>query len=318
MLCMMEVGTFRSNSYDESWYDKSWDDGWDWYSYQEPLYFVTLKNCLQDLAPRHFWSKFRLVPLLQELFRLCSHHFLHKTSQPSKILTWRKPSARTLPCLTLHFLQPWRWVRSHQVLHVRCNSMAWMHMMTCTPASLTFVCLFHSFILRMNLWCNLLSLSWKNGSWTLFSVDQVGMELNTTFHDRWLANHLVVSTTLDADHWILFDSGALANCCPKNFGGEWQLLPSNGEPPPLRSISGQPLHVYGRRFIRMTLDGVPVCFHFYVCVMFLIRWFLLQSYFCRDTRWTWASLTHVLWEHLMDKKPGLFVMVHFCSYEPFN
>ena len=92
------------------------------------------------------------------------------------------------------------------------------------------------------------------------------MELNTTFHDRWLANHLVVSTTLDADHWILFDSGALANCCPKNFGGEWQLLPSNGEPPPLRSISGQPLHVYGRRFIRMTLDGVPVCFHFYVCV----------------------------------------------------
>ena len=127
----------------------------------------------------------------------------------------------------------------------------------------------------------------EHRSETLFSVDKPGMELNTTFHDRWLADHLVASTTLGADHWILFDSGASANCCPKDFGEEWPLL-LNGEPPPSRSISGQPLHV------------------------FLIRWFLLQSYFCRDTRWTWTSLT--LWEHLMGKKPGLLVMVHFCSY----
>ena len=124
------------------------------------------------------------------------------------------------------------------------------------------------------------------------------MELNTTFHDRWFANHLVVSTTLDADHWILFDlfdSGALANCCSKNFGGEWQLLPSNGEPPPLRSISGQPLHVYGRRFIRMTLDCVPVCFHFYVCVrdvpypVISVAKLLLQGF-----KVNMDSLTHVL------------------------
>jgi hypothetical protein len=70
-----------------------------------------------------------------------------------------------------------------------------------------------------------------------FSVDQLDAELNTTFHDRWFADHLVASTTLDADQWILFDSGASANCCPKNFRKEWQLLPLNGKPPPLRSIS---------------------------------------------------------------------------------
>ena len=89
------------------------------------------------------------------------------------------------------------------------------------------------------------------------------MDLNTTFHDRWLADHLVASTTLDANHWILFDSGASANCCPKDFGSEWPLLPLNGEPPPLRSISGQPLHTSCLRpsVVRMTLDGFPRCFH---------------------------------------------------------
>ena len=188
-----------------------------------------------------------------------------------------------------------------------------MHMITCTPESVTFVCLLHSFTLRMNLWCHLLSLSWKkrfmNTGWRLCFL-----ELNTTFHDRWLADHLVASTTLDADHWVLFDSGASAICCSKNFGEEWPLLPLNSDPPPLRSISGQPLHVYGRRFIRISLDGVPVCFYFYVCVMLLIRRFLLQGYFCRDTRWTWTPLTHVLWEHRMGKTPGLFVMVHFRPY----
>ena len=100
---------------------------------------------------------------------------------------------------------------------------------------------------------------------TLFSVENLGMSLNTNFHDLWLAEHLLASTTLDSEQWILFDSGASANCCPKDFGADWPLLPLNGEPPPLRSISGQPLHVYGRRLIRMKLDEVPVCFHFYVC-----------------------------------------------------
>ena len=133
------------------------------------------------------------------------------------------------------------------------------------------------------------------------------MDLNTTFHDRWLADHLVASTTLDANHWILFDSGASANCCPKDFGSEWPLLPLNGEPPPLRSISGQPLHVYGRRLIRMTLDGFPACFHF-TFVMFLTQSFRLPDYFYKDTRSTWTPLIPVLWQHQMDKKHRLKIL----------
>ena len=39
-----------------------------------------------------------------------------------------------------------------------------------------------------------------SGRENLFSVEQLGMDLNTTFHDRWLADHLVASTTVDANH----------------------------------------------------------------------------------------------------------------------
>ena len=49
---------------------------------------------------------------------------------------------------------------------------------------------------------------------TLFSVENLGISLNTNFHDLWLAEHLLASTTLDSEQWILFDSGASANCCP--------------------------------------------------------------------------------------------------------
>ena len=51
----------------------------------------------------------------------------------------------------------------------------------------------------------------------------------------------------------------------RTLGKNGHFYRLNGEPPPLRSTSGQPLHVYGRHLIRMTLDGVPVCFYFYVC-----------------------------------------------------
>ena len=82
----------------------------------------------------------------------------------------------------------------------------------------------------------------------LFSVGNLGLEnLNTTFKDVALEEHLVASTLEDTDPWILFDSGAATHCCPKDFASEWPLLPLTGRAPPLRSISGQPLTVFGRR-----------------------------------------------------------------------
>ena len=43
-------------------------------------------------------------------------------------------------------------------------------------------------------------------------------------------------------------------------------LPLSGKPPPLRSISGQPLTVHGRRLlVKVDLDGQPCFLHFYVC-----------------------------------------------------
>ena len=100
----------------------------------------------------------------------------------------------------------------------------------------------------------------------LFSVGDLGLKnLNTTFKDVALEEHLVASTLEDTDPWILFDSGAATHCCPKDFASEWPLLPLTGKAPPLRSISGQPLTIFGRRLVKVDFDGQPCFLHFYVC-----------------------------------------------------
>ena len=100
----------------------------------------------------------------------------------------------------------------------------------------------------------------------LFSVGDPGLKnLNTTFKDVALEEHLVASTLEDTVPWILFDSGAATHCCPKDFGSEWPLLPLTGKAPPLRSISGQPLTVFGRRLVKVDFEGQPCFLHFYVC-----------------------------------------------------
>ena len=100
----------------------------------------------------------------------------------------------------------------------------------------------------------------------LFSVGDLGLKnLNTTFKDVALEEHLVASTLEDTDPWILFDSGAATHCCPKDFASEKPLLPLTGRAPPLRSISGQPLTVFGRRLVKVDFEGQPCFLHFYVC-----------------------------------------------------
>ena len=76
---------------------------------------------------------------------------------------------------------------------------------------------------------------------------------------------MVAATLEDSEPWILFDSGAATHCCPRDFAKDWPLLPLTGKPPPLRSMSGQPLTVYGRRLVKVDFDGQPCFLHFCVC-----------------------------------------------------
>ena len=70
-----------------------------------------------------------------------------------------------------------------------------------------------------------------------FSVGDLGLKnLNTTFKDVALEEHLIASTLEDSEPWTLFDSGAATHCCPKGFTSEWPLLPLTGKAPPLRGF----------------------------------------------------------------------------------
>ena len=59
------------------------------------------------------------------------------------------------------------------------------------------------------------------------------------------------------------------HCCPPGFGDEWPLLPLNGISPQLRSVSGDPITVYGKRIVGLELDGHTCYLHFYVCDVYL-------------------------------------------------
>ena len=77
MLCMKEVGTFRTiHMMNHGMTILGATVGFNGICIRN--HFRTLRNCRRDLALRQLWSKLRLVPLLQELLRLCSHHFLDK------------------------------------------------------------------------------------------------------------------------------------------------------------------------------------------------------------------------------------------------
>ena len=104
-----------------------------------------------------------------------------------------------------------------------------------------------------------------NSSCNFETLETVGLKhVNLPdFEDRFIDQHLTVAPTVDTS-WILFDSGAAANCCPKNFAPEWPLLPITGTKPPLRSVTGQPLKIYGRKLVGMRSGDCEFYLHLYV------------------------------------------------------
>ena len=92
--------------------------------------------------------------------------------------------------------------------------------------------------------------------------------LDTSFFDPYLAGHASVVASVgqgNDETWILFDSGAAANCCPPDFAPEFPLLQLDERVPPLKSISGQTLNIYGRKLVAFEIEGKRLRLNFYVC-----------------------------------------------------
>ena len=64
--------------------------------------------------------------------------------------------------------------------------------------------------------------------------------------------------------WILFDSGASANRCPTNYATEYPLLPVGENVPKLKSATGEPLEIHGRRVIHYNWNEVKLFINYYV------------------------------------------------------
>ena len=65
--------------------------------------------------------------------------------------------------------------------------------------------------------------------------------------------------------WILFDCGAAASCCPPDFATEFPLLRLDERAPPLKSIPGQTLNIYGHKLVAFEIEGRRLWLNLYVC-----------------------------------------------------
>ena len=74
-----------------------------------------------------------------------------------------------------------------------------------------------------------------------------------------------ISSLPPKEHWILFDSGAAAHCCPLDYAPDYPLLPVGRNPPKLRSVTGKPLIIIGRKLVRYDASGVTFFVNYYVC-----------------------------------------------------
>ncbi|OLP89835.1 hypothetical protein AK812_SmicGene28641 [Symbiodinium microadriaticum] len=77
--------------------------------------------------------------------------------------------------------------------------------------------------------------------------------------DRLVEFHMQAGLTDKS--WILFDSGACANCCP-----DYPVLPLSESAPSLRSLSGETLEVQGRKIVQLDCgNGHLLSVQLYVC-----------------------------------------------------
>ena len=74
-----------------------------------------------------------------------------------------------------------------------------------------------------------------------------------------------ISSLSPKERWILFDSAAAAHCRPLDVAPDYPLLPVGKNPPKLRSVSGKPLNIIGRKLIRYDAAGVTLFTKYYVC-----------------------------------------------------
>ena len=99
---------------------------------------------------------------------------------------------------------------------------------------------------------------------SLMTHDTCLTDRKYVFGDPLLVNNLNANFSPD-ENTVLFDSGASVHCCPLKFGESWPLLPLHGVVPQLKSVSGDPITVYGKRIVGIELDNHVCYLHFYVC-----------------------------------------------------
>ena len=86
-------------------------------------------------------------------------------------------------------------------------------------------------------------------------------------YDDVLGRHheVCISSLSPKEHWILFDPGAAAHCFPLDYATDHPLLPVGKTPPRLKSVTGKPLNMIGRKLIGYDASGVTLFTNYYVC-----------------------------------------------------
>ena len=114
-----------------------------------------------------------------------------------------------------------------------------------------------------------------------FALDDVTVQNGPCDKLAWMHDYCVASVPTERD-WVLFDSGAAAHCCPFDYASDYPLLPLGPNPPNLRSATGKPLKMYGRRLVQYDCNGVKLWVNYYVCdvsfCLVSVARMLLQNY----------------------------------------